>query len=112
MQNESLACSGVAWQVAGRGDHRADAEVLGQRGAACAGRGRDLLAGSWAPVRRRSARCSAAAFHRGDRPDRQARPAPGTAARLMPHLPVRPRDLDQGCPIVAFLPAWPAPAVE
>ena len=46
-----------------------------------------------------------AALHPGDRPARQARPAPAAAARLMAQLPVRPGHLRQRAACVPVLPA-------
>jgi hypothetical protein len=46
-----------------------------------------------------------AAFHPGDRPARQARRAAAAAARLVAHLPVRPRHLRQRAALMPVLPA-------
>ena len=50
------------------------------------------------------------ALHPGHRPPRQARPAPSQAARLMPHLPVRPGRLRQRGALMPVLAPRPAPA--
>ena len=52
-----------------------------------------------------------AALHPGDRPARQARPAPAAAARLMAQLPVRPGHLRQRGALMPVLPARPAAAL-
>ncbi len=46
-----------------------------------------------------------AALHSGDRPARQARPAPAAAAGLMEQLPVRPGHLRQRAALMPVLPA-------
>ena len=52
-----------------------------------------------------------AALHPGDRPARQPGPAPAAAARLMPHLPVRPGHLRQRRALMPVLPAGLAAAL-
>ena len=52
-----------------------------------------------------------AALHPGDRPSRQARPAPAAAGRLMAHLPVRPGHLRQRRALMPVLPARLAAAL-
>jgi hypothetical protein len=48
----------------------------------------------------------------GDRPARQARPAPAEAAQLVTLFPVRPGHLRQCPALVAILPAWLAAALS